>query len=300
MHMIDFIAQYFGVVTDNYVIKLTMFQTIFNIVAVLIMLPFMPLLVKVLQTFFIPKVKSWAKPKYLDNEVIQIPKTAIISLRKENKNLYYNLLKAIKHLMNIKDEDIYLNRFNHESNSVQNTKIDKIYKDNLKLLHDEIIQFATMAQKNMSDEDVALVNLLKSATTQMNKLLKYIKTLQKNIESYQKSKDKHVSNEYTMIKDLLVMVFRELKYLRQNHNLDDIDRMLKSKTLKQTLNSFDSVRNNKIATLINLKKIDATMATHLINDLSFTLFICRKLIDVTTILWVEDKILLELGEEDEN
>ncbi|MDD2640728.1 MAG: hypothetical protein PHS65_07020, partial [Arcobacteraceae bacterium] len=234
------------------------------------------------------------------NEVIQIPKTAIISLRKENKNLYYNLLKAIKHLMNIKDEDIYLNRFNHESNSVQNTKIDKIYKDNLKLLHDEIIQFATMAQKNMSDEDVALVNLLKSATTQMNKLLKYIKTLQKNIESYQKSKDKHVSNEYTMIKDLLVMVFRELKYLRQNHNLDDIDRMLKSKTLKQTLNSFDSVRNNKIATLINLKKIDATMATHLINDLSFTLFICRKLIDVTTILWVEDKILLELGEEDEN
>jgi len=62
IHLIDFTAQYFGVAADNYVIKLTMLQTLFNIVAVVILIPFIPLMVKKLQKLFIPKIKSWAKP----------------------------------------------------------------------------------------------------------------------------------------------------------------------------------------------------------------------------------------------
>ncbi|PUE64230.1 Na/Pi cotransporter family protein [Arcobacter caeni] len=300
IYLIDFIAQYFGVAADNYVIKLTMFQTLFNIVAVIILIPFIPLMVKTLQKLFIPKIKSWAKPQYLNDEVIQIPKTAIISLRKENKNFYYNLLKSIKHQLKINDEDLHFSHYENKTNNIQNIKIDKIYKENLKLLHDDIIQFSSEAQKNMNEEDSQVVNLLKSATNQMNKLLKNIKKLEKNLENNQKNKDKYVTSEYEIIKDLMLMVFRELKYIRQNHNLDDIDRLYKVKALKQKLNSIENIRNIRIDKLINSKKINASVATNLIYDLSFAIFICNRLIDVTMILWVEDKVLLEIAEENDN
>lgn len=300
IHLIDFIAQYFGVAADNYVIKLTMFQTLFNIVAVIILIPFIPLMVKTLQKLFIPKIKSWAKPQYLNDEVIQIPKTAIISLRKENKNFYYNLLKSIKHQLKINDEDLHFSHYENKINNIQNIKIDKIYKENLKLLHDDIIQFSSEAQKNMNEEDSQVVNLLKSATNQMNKLLKNIKKLEKNLENNQKNKDKYVTSEYEIIKDLMLMVFRELKYIRQNHNLDDIDRLYKVKALKQKLNSIENIRNIRIDKLINSKKINASVATNLIYDLSFAIFICNRFIDVTMILWVEDKVLLEIAEENDN
>lgn len=300
IYLIDFIAQYFSVAADNYVIKLTMFQTIFNIVAVVILIPFIPLMVKKLQKLFIPKIKSWAKPQYLNDEVIQIPKTAIINLRKENKNFYYNLLKSIKHQLKINDNDLHFNHHGNNTNSTQNIKIDKIYKKNLKLLHDHIMQFSLMAEKNMNEKDSQVVNLLKSATIQMNKLLKNIKNLEKNLENNQKNKDKYVTTEYEIIKDLMMMVFRELKYIRQNHNLDDIDRMHKIKALKQKLNSFENIRNIRIDKLINSKKINASVATNLIYDLSFTIFICNRLIDITMILWVENKVLLKNEEENEN
>ena len=300
IHLIDFTAQYFGVAADNYVIKLTIFQTLFNIVAVVILIPFIPLMVKTLQKLFIPKIKSWAKPQYLNDEVIQIPKTAIISLRKENKNFYYNLLKSIKHQLKINDEDLHFSHYENKIINIQNTKIDKIYKENLKLLYDDIIQFSSAAQKNMNEEDFQVVNLLKSATNQMNKLLKNIKKLEKNLENNQKNKDKYITAEYEIIKDLMVMVFRELKYIRQNHNFDDIDRLYKVKALKQKLNSIENIRNIRIDKLINSRKINASVATNLIYDLSFAIFICNRLIDTTMILWVEDKVLLEIAEENDN
>lgn len=195
---------------------------------------------------------------------------------------------------------MHFSHYENKTNNIQNIKIDKIYKENLKLLHDDIIQFSSEAQKNMNEEDSQVVNLLKSATNQMNKLLKNIKKLEKNLENNQKNKDKYVTSEYEIIKDLMLMVFRELKYIRQNHNLDDIDRLYKVKALKQKLNSIENIRNIRIDKLINSKKINASVATNLIYDLSFAIFICNRFIDVTMILWVEDKVLLEIAEENDN
>jgi hypothetical protein len=42
------------------------------------------------------------------------------------------------------------------------------------------------------------------------------------------------------------------------------------------------------------------MATSLIKDASFGLYICKRLIDITMILLVEDEILIELGEDNED
>lgn len=300
MYSIDFIAHFFRLDFDNYVIKLTMFHTIFNVVSIIIVAPFIPKLVVFLQKLFVPKVKSWASPKYLNKEVIKVPKTALISLRKESKNLYFNFLKAIMHLMNIKHEDIFLNRYKEKSKINNNIKIDKVYKENLKSLYIEIVKYGIESEKNMKSEDIQIVNMFKLISEQMINLLSDIKILQKNIENHKHCNNKHVKREYEFLEDMIIMVLIELKDIRQNHNLDDIDKMFKSKSLKQKLNSLDLMSSKRIDNIIKAKGTSSAIITNLINDLSFNLNICKKLIDITTILWVEDKILLELGEEHES
>ena len=300
IYLIDFVAHYFGLNFDNYVIKLTMFHTIFNVAAIIIVAPFIPKLVVYLQKLFVPKTKSWASPKYLNKEVIKIPKTALISLRKESQNLYFNFLKAIMHLMNIKHEDVFLNRYKEKSKINNNVKIDKVYKENLKSLYVEILKYGIESQKNMKNEDIKIVNMFKLIAGQMIKLLNNIKTLQKNIDIHKNCINKYIKKEYDFLEDMIIMVLIELKDIRQNHNLDDIDKMFKSKSLKQKLNSLDLMSSKRIDNIIKGKTTSSEMITNLINDLSFTLNICKKLIDITTILWVEDKILLELGEEHES
>ena len=300
IYLIDFVAHYFGLNFDNYVIKLTMFHTIFNVAAIIIVAPFIPKLVVYLQKLFVPKTKSWASPKYLNKEVIKIPKTALISLRKESQNLYFNFLKAIMHLMNIKHEDVFLNRYKETSKINNNVKIDKVYKENLKSLYVEILKYGIESQKNMKNEDIKIVNMFKLIAGQMIKLLNNIKTLQKNIDIHKNCINKYIKKEYDFLEDMIIMVLIELKDIRQNHNLDDIDKMFKSKSLKQKLNSLDLMSSKRIDNIIKAKTTSSEMITNLINDLSFTLNICKKLIDITTILWVEDKILLELGEEHES
>jgi len=302
-YMVDYLAQVFGVDDTNYVIKLAIFHTVFNVIGILLVAPFTQKIVAYLETLFIPKVKAKSKPLYLSDEVIEIPKAALVSIRKEVMNLYFQSLKAISHAMNLHREDVFgqgnLQEVVKKSKNKIETNIDVIYKENLKQLYGEIIRYSSLAQQNMNEEEIKLVGRLKYASRKIIKSLKDVKELQKNINFYSRSKNEFIKNEYDSIREIIANTLREVEYIRKNH-LDDIDRMSRIEALKHQLNSLDLIQNGKIDELIRNKKIDTTMATSLINDASFGLYICKRLIDITMILWIEDDVLIELGEENED
>ncbi|MFA7091308.1 MAG: Na/Pi symporter [Arcobacteraceae bacterium] len=301
--IVDYVASIFNVSEDNYVIKLAIFHTLFNVTGIILVAPFTQKMVTYLETLFIPKIKAKSKPLYLSDEVIGIPKAAIINIRKEVMNLYLQSLKAISHAMNLHRDDIFsqnnIQEIIKKSKTKIETNIDEIYKENLKQLFGEIIRFSSLAQQNMNEEEIKIVGRLKYASRKIIKSLKDIKELQKNINFYSNSKNEYIKNEYDAIREVIANTLREVEYLRTTH-LDDIDRMSRIETLKHRLNALDLIQNGKIDELIRNKKIDTTMATSLINDASFGLYICKRLIDITMILWVEDDVLLELGEENED
>jgi len=82
--------------------KLALFHTIFNVSGVLIVYPFMGNMVAYLETLFREDKKDRGKAKYLTNEVMQIPATALVALRKKTIHLYDKLLKIIAKLENKK------------------------------------------------------------------------------------------------------------------------------------------------------------------------------------------------------
>lgn len=302
-YLVDYLAQIFGIDDTNYVIKLAIFHTVFNIIGIILVAPFTQKIVIYLETLFIPKVKAKSKPVYLSDEVIEIPKAALVSIRKEVMNLYFQSLKAISHAMNLHREDVFgqgnLQEVIKKSKNKIETNIDAIYKENLKQLYGEIIRYSSLAQQNMNEEENKLVGRLKYASRKIIKSLKDVKELQKNINFYSNSKNEFIKNEYDSIREIIANTLREVEYIRKNQ-LDDVDRMSRIEALKHQLNSLDLIQNGKIDELIRNKKIDTSMATSLINDASFGLYICKRLIDITMILWVEDDVLIELGEENED
>lgn len=303
VHVVNWIAEIFGVAEDNYVIKLAIFHTLFNVIGIALVSPFIGKMVTFLNTLFIPKLKSKAKPQYLSDEVIEIPKTAIISLRKEVINLYFQSLKTITHAMNLHREDVFSQNPLHEvvkkSKSKIETNIDEIYNNNLKLLYGEIIRYALLSQQNMSETENIIVGKLKTASRKIIKSVKDIKELQRNINIYSKSKNEYIKDEYDAIREVIANTLREIEYIQQRH-LDDIDRISRVETLKQRLDTLDFISNGKIDELIRNNKIDTKMATSLINDSSFGIHICKRLIDITMVLWVEDDLLVEIGEDNGN
>ncbi len=297
--LVDIVSDFFGVADDDYIIKLAIFHTIFNVLGIVIVAPFTKKIVAYLKTLFIPKIKSKSKPKYLNYEVIEVPKAALVSVKKEVLNLYFQGLKAITHAMNLHREDIFgehnLKEVVKKSKTKIETNIDSIYNENLKLLYGEIIRFATLSQEHMNQSDIAIIGKLKTVSRKIIKSLKDIKGLQKNINYYSKSKNEDIKNEYDNIREIIANTLRDVEYIRE-HSLEDIDRISRVEAIKNRLNSLDLIQNGTIDELIRNQKIDTAMATSLINDASFALYICRRLVEITMILWVEDEILIKIGE----
>jgi phosphate:Na+ symporter len=105
--LVDMLAPVFSISETNYAMKLALFHTIFNVAGVLIVSPFINQLVRYLETLFCKKEKGRGIPKYLTNEVIQIPASALAALRKETIHLYDKSLEAIVHAMNLHRADIF-------------------------------------------------------------------------------------------------------------------------------------------------------------------------------------------------
>lgn len=296
INFIEYLSNYFGI--ESEVIKFTIFVTIFNLCAVLIMLPILPKLVQKIKKMFIPKVKSWSRLEFLDNESLESSKSITIGLKKENIVLYNNLIKAIKHQLSINDEDIYWSKKHKNIKKDKNHKIDKLYKDKIKNLHDEILEYVSIAQERINKDDFYEINNSQEITKQILKLLKSIKNLDKNIDPFLESKNKDTIKEYLFIKEIFIIIIKELENISSNSNLDNIDKMYKIKALQQKLISFDTLSSSRIEDLFEAKKIDAKNSTILIKNISFSIIICQSLIEIFISLFIEDNFLLL--EEDEN
>ena len=297
VNFIDIMANYFDIQSD--VIKLTLFVTIFNLMAVAIVIPILKKIIVILNKTFVPKVKSWSKLEFVDSESLESSKSILVGLKKENMILYNKLLKAIKHQLLINDEHIYWTKKYENKKIPQNEKIDKIYREKIKELHDEIIGFISFVQKDIDNDTSKELYILKNTTNQMYSSLKNIRNLNKNISDYKIDK-KILFEQYKFIKEIMSITIKELEIIYQNENIDDIDKIFKVRMLQQKLIFLDNLSNSNIDKLYENKKIDAKMATKIIKDISFSILICQQLIDITISLVIEDKVLIQEDEDDEN
>ena len=298
--LVDIASAQIGIGAEDYAMKLALFHTIFNIIGVLAVSPFTSKLVLFLKGLFNKDEEDVSRARYLDNVVIEVPEAAINALQKEVSHLYDNSTEVLSHALSL-HRHTYIGMGDEISEVVKvsvkqiDTNIDKFYDKKIKSLYGDIINYATISQENMSVEDKNKIYALKIACRDIVEAIKDVKELQKNINRFIKSKNNDIKAEYNYLREEIAKTLDGIHTLKNHH--DDFEVLAKIKILEDNLNKLDMIQNGRIDHLIREHKIDAKMATSLINDSSFAYDISKKLISVATILWIKNEDIRELGEE---
>ncbi|MDT8281262.1 MAG: Na/Pi symporter [Gammaproteobacteria bacterium] len=301
--LVDILAPVFSIAETDVAMKLALFHTVFNVIGVLLMMPFIKQLVRFLETLFVPVDKGRGKVKYLTKEVMSLPSTAIIALRKETVHLYDKSLEAIVHAINLHRSAIFSNAevddIVQHSNVRININIDKIYQEQLKNLYGEIIHYASLTQNNMDQDGINQIYELKLTARDIIEMVKDVRELQKNLNYYSKSHNTFIINEYNQLRSQLITVLRTIQKVREDEQGEatEEDILTRIEVQKEKANDNEKSLNKNIDTLIREDKIDTAMASSLINDVGFTFSICRKLLKSAAILWVKQPEIKQLGEE---
>lgn len=304
IHIVDLSAQYLGIDSDNYTLKLALFHTIFNTIGVVVMIPFINKLVifleRILQTKESPDAIGYDGVKYLNNSVLEFPQSAMGALIRETKHLYDNAFEIIAQGLNIKREKIVssmeLEEVIKENYSKKYINIEDFYEKRIKDIYSEIITFSTKAQSNMSPSNIEQLYKLKLASRDIVEAIKNTKHLQKNIVKFSAHPNQYIKQEYAQIKLSLVELLRNINIIATTDE-EDVIILLLSK-VKVNTHKYDIISNGKLDELIRNRYITNQMATSLMNDSVYVYNIRTKLSDMAEILFVQANSKLQHLQED--
>ncbi|MGJ0308990.1 Na/Pi cotransporter family protein [Aliarcobacter cryaerophilus] len=297
---VDYISKYLGIKSDDWAMKLAVFHTLFNLVGLIIFSFFIPKLVIFLKKLFVEDKDNYiSKPKFLDMEVVAVPFAALKATRKETIHLYDNATEVLSHAIMLhrhrylgkKDID----KIVKESSDIIDLNIDEFYESRIKSLYSDIIDYSTYFINELDDEKRSYLNDLRNACRDIAESVKNTKELQKNIKKYISSNNGYIKDEYNYIREAIAKTINTINEIKNSK--DEIDVLSKSELLKEYLKGLDVIATRRIDILIREKRIDKKMATSLLNDSYHANLIISRLISVSKVLWIQDLIIKELGED---
>jgi phosphate:Na+ symporter len=287
--IVDFVALKIGLHEEDYVLKLALFHTFFNIIGVLLVAPFTRKMVGFLEKRFIRREEG-SQPKYLDKAVIAMAEPALAAIQKETERLYNKAVKAIAHALQLHRHDIWSDRAIEEvvASSTQRIPIDidSYYQQNIKGLYGEILKYGTLTQSMHEEEHYRRVYELKLANRNIVESLKDVRELQKNISKYIDSPNGYVKREYNTLRKMIAQLLRGIHRVQNKPN--DILAITQIEVLKEDIAKMDKEANKRIDDLVRNDEISTAMATSLMNDSVIAYDVLSNLLEMATILWIKD------------
>ena len=297
---VDYLAPLVGIPAADDTMKLALFHTIFNVLGVVLVAPFIKPLVRFLRTLFHGAQERRGQPKYLSSEVMEIPASALEALRKETIHLYDKSLEAIVHAMNLHRDKIYsdtdINVVLEKSSEKIDINIDQVYQGEIKNLYSEIIRYSSMSQAHMDEEGNLRIYELRQTARNIIEMVKDVRELQKNLNHYKKIKHNHMINEYNKLRGELITNLRKIQEIREEDG-EESEFLTQIEILREKSNDNERNINHDIDSLIRDNIIEPKMASSLINDVGFTHSISKKLLSSAVVLWIKDYEVKELGDE---
>jgi phosphate:Na+ symporter len=195
-------------IETNDLMALALFHTIFNVLGVMLFLPFIPQLARALIKIF-PDHKT-VLTIYLSNTPVEVTDAAVSALRKEIKHLLrecqlYNLRQLHIDEKLVFDEDPPF-----EKGAKKRLNPNALY-ENIKLLHAEIFAFYArlMAQKLDEPETKVLERLIFASRNIMNSI-KNFKGIGHNLDEFDGSENKHLDTQYRLFRKRLLELYRDM------------------------------------------------------------------------------------------
>ncbi|WP_121626213.1 Na/Pi cotransporter family protein [Poseidonibacter antarcticus] len=300
MYTVDIISNFIGIAEDNYTLKLAVFDSIFKIMGVLLFIPFVDKLVSFLNRTLKSAIKkpdaSLDNAKYLNNSALELPSTSMIAIIRETKHLYQNAFEIITHGLNLKTSSILssmpLEKAIIDLYNISAIDIDMFYKNKIKGIYGEILDFSANAQSDMSPKDIERLYKLKLANRDLVEAIKDTKHLQKNLFKYSNHQNVHIKKEYNRIRQDLAELLRNLNNIA-NSKEEDVILLLLSKSKVHT-EKYDILANGTLDNLIRQGVITNKMATSLMNDSNYAYNISKNLTDMAEIIFIDNSSILNV------
>jgi len=298
-NLVNILAEWFQISATDYTLKLALFHTIFNVLGVLLMIPFVKRLERFLLRMFKESTKTGVdEPKFLNEAVLEFPGSAITTLIKESKYLFKNaVFEIVAHALNIHREDIKsdlkLKKVIKKSNILFETDIRELYTTRVKHIYGEIIKFATKAQSTLSLNEAQNNEIaeIKAANRRMVEVIKDVNELSRNVGLYLNSENTHIKKEYDKLRKRVAKVLRVIYLFRTEKDNKKYYKILKK--LKESARDNKRIDNREIDNLIRKDLITVDMASSLVNDNDNVNDMVKNLIIVAELLYGKKDSILE-------
>jgi phosphate:Na+ symporter len=298
-HFVNYLSDLIGINATDYTLKLALFHTIFNVLGVIIMIPFVKKLEAFLIRFITEKFdKDIDEPKFLNEAVLEFPGTVRRSLLNESKYLYKNaIFEIVAHSLNIHRDDIKsdkkIKKVIKRSKKDMQIDVESLYYKKVKTIYGEIISYAAKSQSTLklTEKQNNFIALIKVANRKMVEIIRDVRELNKNVTYYLNSDNKYICNEYDKFRKKVLKVLRVIYMFRTQEDKElYYVRLLE---LKNDATKEIHSSNKSINKLIRKNLITVNMASSLVNDNDNVNDMIKKLISVAEILYLEKESLLE-------
>lgn len=279
---VDLISAYAGIAETDYTLKLAVFHTLFNLIGVVVMIPFTNHLVRFLERVIKSEPDQYAQPKYLNESALEFGDAALEALRQETARVYEKAVGVIAKGVSLDKELIFSDVSMKQVIKVQNKavayNIDDAYEREIKSLCSAILDYTN---KITSVEPVIgrQISRIRLANQSLLSALKDVKHLQKNMLQYIESDNPEISAEYNHLRQRIAKVMRRLERIRLSEQESETS-ILSLDALKLTLETNMELLQERLNGLIRDGGISADMAISLMNDSNYTYNIINNLIQI--------------------
>lgn len=287
---VDYVSAGVGISDTDYALKLAVFHTIFNVLGVVLMLPFIRRLIDFLERTIVQPKEDTSQPKYLSEAVDEFPLTAQIAIRREVQHLYENAVELIAHGLNLHRHDLFKAKDIAATVAASRTPvefdIDDRYEHRVKTLYSAIVEFATRAgAKDMPLDVMNDIYTMRDVAGRIVRAVKSIKHLRRNATHYTERPQGKVTDLYNGLRVEIARILVEIHKLGLANPEDRSSLWLDQERIQVETDAQDT--NNTIEALIRYRQLSAAKATSFLNDSSYAYGAMRDLLGAARAYYIE-------------
>lgn len=300
IQVVDFISMHVGIAADDYTLKLAVFHTIFNLIGIIVMTPFVGRLVIFLEKTITPKQRTVTEPYFLNDAALDFPETMLQAVRNEIIHLYNNT--SLLFINGLHLEESMLDEGKNLSKEIRNDQqiveydFDERYQAKVKPLFAAIIEFISQGQGNIPADQQSHLFELRLACLKLSESIRAVNALRKNITKHFNSNNKVVRKEYNLMRIHIASVLKELNKL-ENYKDSDDDILIGLDDMRVGIKKYRKGTNNRLDKLIRKGSIDSFTATSILYDRTTTRDAVKSLLDVGKILFSTQNVELKSATE---
>ncbi len=278
-----------GFAEDEFMLRLALFHTLFNLLGVLIFAGFTRQLAALLERYVRLPDRRIAQPQFLHKDTRKVPEVALAAVRKEVLHLYDNAFALIAHGLSLRRQVIRsgeaLTEAIARTRRIMPLDIDDAYEQRIKTLHSAVVEFISQVSRDeMPAEAANELYALRQASQKIVQAVKDMKHLHKNLSRLGLSPNPAIRQSYNAIRLQLAGLLREIEQLRAEER--GAVAVLSLDGNKVSLERFYQEFMEGLEEGIRRRQMRAIEATSLMNDAGYTYDIGRMLIEVAQTLLV--------------